>query len=388
MDCKNIIFVTPWYGKDAIGGAETLCKLVIEHLNAYKIPVEVFTTCSKEFNSDWTNNLKPGQYDENGVTVTRFKVDNRNTGIFNSLNQKILSNQTLDENEEKQFFENNINSSDMMDSILKDKSSIFVFIPYLYGTTFFGAQIHPQRSVIIPCLHDEGYAKMFLMKKLLSNVSSLLFNSNAEKILAQQLLKTIPKNQVIGLGIEPPQETNPENFKRKFNLDKFILCSGRKETGKNTPLLIKYFCKYLEQNNSDLKLVLTGKGQTDIPQKFSKNILDIFLSKEDLYNAFQSATLFCMPSINESFSIVLMESWAQKTPVLVHENCSVTKEHCLQSNGGLYFSSFEEFEECVKFYLENQEIREKIGINGFEYVQNNYSWEKIINQYLEFFESL
>ena len=165
---QNLIFVAPWYGKDAHGGAETLCRLVAEHLNFADISIQVFTTCSKEFHSEWKNDLPSGKTIENNMSVTRFKVDSRDHNSFNILNQKILSNYSLSKKEELEFFENNINSSEMMKAITKDKENLFIFIPYLYGTTFFGAQIHPDRSIIIPCLHDEGYAKM----KLVKNISS------------------------------------------------------------------------------------------------------------------------------------------------------------------------------------------------------------------------
>lgn len=385
---KKIIFVIPWYGKNVHGGAETLCKLVAEHLNSVYISIQVFTTCSKEFHSDWKNDLNAGKTVENNIHVTRFKVDSRNKNRFDILNQKILSNHSLDEKQELQFFENNINSSDMMKSISKDKDSLFVFIPYLYGTTFFGAQIHPDRSIVITCLHDEGYAKMKLVKKMLSNVKGLLFNSNAEKILAQKLLPILPTNKVIGLGIESINKTNPEAFKRKYNLDKFVLCSGRKEDGKNTCLLVNYFSQYLEKNNTDLKLVLTGKGKIDIPDQFSKNILDLFLSRDDLGSAFEAATIFCLPSVNESFSIVLMESWIKKVPVLVHNQCAVTKDHCLNSNGGLYFDNYLEFEACLNYLLNNPDMTKKLGENGFDYVKNNYDWNNIVKSYVDFFQTI
>jgi len=276
----------------------------------------------------------------------------------------------------------------MMNKIKNDEKTLFVFIPYLYGTTFYGSQIHPKNSIMIPCLHDEGYSKMKLVKKSISEVGAIAFNSNSEKTLAQTLITNLPSNQVIGVGVDIIKNPNPDRFKQKYNLDKFILCSARKDPGKNTPLLIEYFCKFLERNNTDLKLVLTGKGHVDIPKQFSKNILDLFLSKEELYDAFSAATIFCLPSTNESFSIVLMESWLYKIPVLVHENCTVTKEHCLASNGGLYFSSFEEFEGCVKYYLDNPSMREKIGKNGENYVRQNFSWDKIIKKYAEFFNKI
>ena len=209
---QNLIFVIPWYGKEAYGGAETLCKLVVEHLDSVGVSVQVFTTNSKSFHTGWKNDLPSGKTFENNISVTRFKVDSRNENIFNILNKKILANNSITKKEELEFFKHNINSSDMMKAISADKESLFVFMPYLYGTTFFGSQIHPLRSIIIPCLHDEGYANMNLIKNMLSNVTGLLFNSNAEKILAQELVQQLPVNQIIGMGIEPLAKTNSEIF--------------------------------------------------------------------------------------------------------------------------------------------------------------------------------
>ncbi len=385
---QKIIFVIPWYGKDATGGAEIQCKTLAEHLKESGLDVEVFTTCSKQFQGEWKDDLKPGKYIENKIPVNRFRLDKRNKPLFDSINQKITSLQKTTLQEEKDFFKNNINSNDLINAIKKDSTSLFIFIPYLYGTTFFGCQVHPERSILIPCLHDEGYAKMNLVKQMLSTVGAISFNSLPEKQFASSLAK-ISKNKVLGEGIDFSQnKIEFKNFKEKHNLNEFILCAGRKDEGKNTPLLVEYFCRYLEKNNSDLKLVLTGKGTISIPQIFSKNILDVYLNRDELNDAYAAATFLCLPSINESFSRVIMESWTNKTPVLVNEKCAVTKNFCLESNGGLFFDSYLEFEACLNYLLENPTIAKKLGENGFDYVKNNYEWNDIVRSYVDFFQSI
>ena len=277
----------------------------------------------------------------------------------------------------------------MMNKISKDEHSLFVFIPYLYGTTFFGSQIHPERTILIPCLHDEGYAKMSLVKDMIKEVKGICFNSFPEQELAKTLYDEIPQNIVTGEGIDlSSKNIDSVKFKEKYNLTQFILCASRKESGKNIPLLIKYFSKYLENNNTDLKLILTGKGDIEIPQNHSKNILSVYLSKEELHTAYASAVFFCLPSINESFSRVIMESWLNSTPILVHERCPVTKFHCLESNGGLYFDTFDEFKNCIDFFLNNDDMRKQLGLNGKTYVLENFTWEKVINNYDSFLKSV
>tara|TARA_B110001454_G_C12700390_1_gene426307 strand:+ start:543 stop:1718 length:1176 start_codon:yes stop_codon:yes gene_type:complete len=385
---QKIIFVIPWYGKDATGGAEVQCKTLAEHLKESGLNIEVYTTCSKQFQGEWRDDLKPGKYMENKIPVSRFRLDKRNKALFNSINQKIISLQKISLQEEKDFFENNINSKDLINTINKDSTSLFIFMPYLYGTTFFGSQVHPKRSILIPCIHDEGYARMNLVKQMLSKVGAISFNSLPEKQFASSLGK-ISKNKVLGEGIDFLQnKIESKNFKEKYNLNEFILCAGRKDKEKNTSLLVDYFCKYLEKNNSDLNLVLTGKGTIDIPSQFSKNILDVFLTREELNSAYSTATFLCLPSINESFSRVIMESWTNKTPVLVNSKCSVTKYFCLESNGGLFFDNYLEFEACLNYLLNNPDMRKKLGEHGFDYVKNNYQWNKVVQSYIDFFQTI
>jgi len=385
---QKIIFVIPWYGKDATGGAEIQCKTLAEHLHESGLDIEIYTTCSKQFQGEWKDDLKPGKYLEDQISVTRFKLDQRNKPLFDSINQKIISLQKISLQEEKDFFQNNINSKDLINAIKKDSTSLFIFMPYLYGTTFFGFKVHPERSILIPCIHDEGYAKMNLVKQMLSNVGAISFNSLSEKQFASSLTK-LSKNEILGEGIDFPQkEVEPKKFRDKHNLNKFILCAGRKDEGKNTPLLVDYFCKYLEKNNSDLKLMLTGKGTVDIPTKFSKNIIDVYLSRDELDDAYSASTILCLPSINESFSRVIMESWTNKTPVLVNEKCNVTKNFCIESNGGLYFNNYSNFESCLNYFLNNPDMAAKLGENGFDYVKKNYEWNKIVNSYVDFFQTI
>jgi glycosyltransferase involved in cell wall biosynthesis len=166
-----------------------------------------------------------------------------------------------------------------------------------------------------------------------------------------------------------------------------MLYAGRRELGKNVPLLIDYFCRYKENTDSGLKLILIGSGAVNIPGKYKTEIIDLgFIPKEDKYDAYAAATVLCQPSLNESFSIVIMESWLCGTSVLVHAECAVTKDHCIKSNGGLYFSNYEEFEECINFYLDNPELSNNMAENGKIYVKDNYNWDKIVDRYKAFFE--
>jgi len=382
----KIAFVIPWFGENIPGGAENECKAIAENLQTIGIEVEILTTCVKEFLSDWnTNYYHEGVFQENHILVRRFSVRKRDTVLFDSINYKLMQNQKISFEEEEIFIQEMINSDNLYSYILEHGTdyNFFLFIPYMFGTTYYGLQIHPEKSILIPCLHDESYARMTIYKKMFENVKGIIFLSDPEKKIATTLFNLKNEQFVLGGGIDTNISYDGTRFKEKYQInDDFILYAGRRESGKNVSLLIDFFCRYKNKNPSQLKLILIGSGEVNIPSNCKSDIIDLgFVSHQDKYDAYAAATVLCQPSVNESFSIVIMESWLCETPVLVHADCAVTRDHCVKSNGGLFFRNYDEFEECINFYIDNQKIRTIMAENGKLYVKNNYSWDRIVHMY-------
>ncbi|HMB44655.1 MAG TPA: glycosyltransferase family 4 protein [Candidatus Methanoperedens sp.] len=384
----KIAFVIPWYG-DIPGGAENECKRTAENLQKSGIEVEILTTCVKEFLSDWNNNFyKEGVYEVNGITVRRFRLRQRDTKLFDRINLKLMHNQKVSPHEEVKYITEMINSDNLYKYISENTSKYdyFLFIPYMFGTTYFGSKICPERSILIPCLHDESYAYMGIYKKMFEGVRGIIFHSDLELKLAEKLYDLKCNKRVLGEGIDTEIQFDRKRFQKKNGInDEFLLYAGRREIGKNVPMLVDYFIKYKKENDNNLRLILIGNGEVNIPRSQNKNIIDLgFVPIQDKYDAYSAATVLCQPSVNESFSIVIMESWLCGTPVLVHANCEVTRDHCIKSNGGLYFNNYEEFKECINFYRMNPHLARKMGNNGRDYVINNYAWNKVVEKYKTF----
>ena len=52
----KIAFITPRYGENILGGAEQLCKKLVEHLLKY-YDIDVITTCAEDYVT-WKNKFK------------------------------------------------------------------------------------------------------------------------------------------------------------------------------------------------------------------------------------------------------------------------------------------------------------------------------------------
>lgn len=389
---KRLGFVTPWYGENIPGGAEMELRGLVKHLHGAGIDVEILTTCVKQFTSDWNvNYYKEGADNVNGIRVIRFPVRKRDVVAFDAVNYKLMNNMPISEEEEEIYVREMINSPALYKYMDEHKMeySLYVFIPYMFGTTFWGAQVCPEKSVLIPCLHDESYAYMQCFKNIFQKVGGMIFHAKPESELANSIydLSAVP-NAILGEGVYTEIMSDAHSFRNKFKIDSpFILYAGRKDKGKNVDTLVKYFGEYKRRNSSGLKLVLIGGGKIDIPKEYKHEIIDLgFVDLQDKYDACAAAEFLCQPSKNESFSLVIMESWLCSRPVLVHEDCAVTKNFAIESKGGLYFKDYYDFEGCLNFYLEHKDIATEMGKNGRAYVIENFAWDVIVDKYTKFFE--
>ena len=393
---KKIGFVIPWYSENIPGGAEMELRGLTTHLHAAGVNLEILTTCVKEFSADWNVNYFPeGTEEIHGFTVRRFKVRERDTQAFDAVNYKLINGIAITAEEEETYAREMVNSPDLYEYLDKhrDEYKLFVFIPYMFGTTYYGMQVCPEKSVLIPCFHDEAYAYMDIFRSVFQNVAGMIYNALPEYELANKIFDFSGVKQIVmGIGMNTELRAAPEEFRKKFNIDSpFILYAGRKDSGKNVDTLVNYYCEYIKCHFTELQLVLIGGGEISLPREQMENgdIIDLgFLDIQDKYNAQAAAELLCQPSKNESFSLVMMESWLCKRPVLVHEDCVVTKNFVAQANGGLYFKDYFDFEGCVDYVLHNKEIASEMGKNGEKYVKDNFAWDVIVKKYTAFFDEV
>src|ERR1035438_8114541 len=346
-----LAFVIPWYGENIAGGAESLCRGVVKALIGSGCPVEVLTTCVRQFASDWNDNYHPeGRTLEGGIPVRRFPVRVRDVVRFDQVNYKLMHNLPVTPEEEQVFVTEMINSPALCEYIASHRNEyVFLFVPYMFGTTYWGSMVCPERSILIPCLHDEAYARMQPFRGMCERVRGLIFNSAEEQRLAQRIYSLDPERlAVLGVPVNCGWKSDPRRFRKKYGISDFFLYAGRTEKGKGADLLVEYYCRFLDETRRPEQLVFIGGGELEIPQRYQSRILKLgFLPAQDKYDAYGAAIALCVPSIMESFSIVTMESWLAGRPVVVNAQCAVTKNFCLESNGGLYFSDYAEFREIL-----------------------------------------
>lgn len=388
MTAKRLAFVIPWYGQNILGGAELVCRTTAEHLAAAGVPVEVLTTCARDLFGGWQQNFHPaGKTAENGVPVRRFPLTVHPLTTFGTLNERLIAGLPVSPEDEVAYFRQSVNSSALYQAIRDERGdSLFIFLPYPFGTTFFGAQVAPESSMLMPCLHDEGYARMKAFVPVFQAVQGCILLSAPERDLACRLYGLAEKKlRLWGAGVDTSGVGDGERFRAKYGLhEPFLLSVGRRDATKNTPLLIDYFCRYVLHHGNSVKLVLAGSGEVKIPARFADRVLDVgTISEQDKLDANAAALALVQPSVNESFSFVIMESWLQRTPVLVNAGSAVMANHAVTASGGLPFNGSAEFAGCVDYLLEHPTVAERMGENGRRYVLANYAWDRMVERYAQ-----
>jgi glycosyltransferase involved in cell wall biosynthesis len=92
-----------------------------------------------------------------------------------------------------------------------------------------------------------------------------------------------------------------------------------------------------------------------------------------------------VPSPYESLSLLALEALSVGTPILVNARSAVLVEHCVRSNGGLYYADRDEFVECLTLLMSDERLRQALGRNGREYVRRNYRWDVVLGKYERLF---
>ncbi len=382
----KIAFVAPFFGAKAAGGAEFAARSIACHLADDGIEVDILTTSLQDLPHGITRKTHAAGTSRDGsLTVRRFSVETANMDSFGDLNNFIIDGGKLTDDEELQFMSRHVTSIDLIRYIAEHEAEYdwFCFIPYLFGTSCFGARVVPHKSIIIPCLHDEGYAQMQLVKDLIRSAHKVVFNAEAEQRFAQETYGIDDSKGIyIGLGVETYIDFNAERFRKKFGIkEPFVLYVGRRDITKNVHTLISNFENYKEIHPGPLKLVLIGPAPLPVTDP-SDDIIDLgFVSEQEKRDAYAAAEVFSQPSLNESFSYVIMESWLCGTPCLVHEKCEVTRDHVVNSGGGLYFNTRQEFNKTLDLMLSDIALNNRMAEAGRNYVLDNFAWKHIVRKF-------
>jgi glycosyltransferase involved in cell wall biosynthesis len=373
----RLLFVPPRFGDATVGGAERLVHALATHAVPEGWSAEVATTCATN-HFTWANELPAGEAVEDGILVRRFEVGVREDLRYHQLHARVLTG-TASYSEELEWLGHSVWSPDLQ-QFLEDSTSDYdlaIFSPYLFGTTLWGAQVDPNRSALVPCLHDEPYARLSTVRRVIEASRGCLFNAPAEERLARRLFD-LRAGGVVGMGFAAPGGPPVVRFAEPRGLGPYLLCAGRIEEGKRVDVAVEYAVRYASERRDAPRLVLIGSGTYVPPNEANGVVVRAgLLHPKERRAAYAEALALVNASHMESLSIVLMEAWLEGTPGLVATGSDVLREHAERSGGGLVFGSYEEFRAAVDELVSDATRRRELGEAGRAYVLGEYGWPAV-----------
>ena len=379
----NVAFVVQRYGADVAGGSESLARAVGERLAA-EARVTVFTTCARDYVT-WRNELPAGGERLNGVDVVRFPVEEeRDLLAFNRLSEPLYARAHSEADELVWLRRQGPYAPRLVEAIQqrRDEFDAVVFFTYLYYPTYYGLQAASERSVLVPTAHDEPPLRFRIYDAMFALPRALAFCSvpEADLVRARFGLGGRPA-AVTGIGVEMADPSDVDGFRIRHDVrGPYVLYAGRIDAGKGCEEMVAFYDSYRRDHAGAAELILIGRLSMEAPRVPGVRYLG-YLSEEEKRSALAGARAVVCPSPFESLSIVLLEGFALGTPALASARSPVLKDHCVRSQGGLYYADGEEFTEALDLLVREPELGRALGENGRVYVRENYRWESVLARY-------
>lgn len=372
----RVAIVVPVFGRGVGGGAITLARGFATEAARRGWDVEVWTTCAAN-HYEWRNVHPPGVATEDGIRVRRFPITRVPGADYSRLEQSLASFSGLETADQYRWLERGVHSAPLYAHIAARAAGqdAVIALPYAMPLVHYASWAAPERVLLWPCLHDEPYAYLQPTRLLMENVWGVIYNSPEEATLAHSRLRVrARRSATVGVGVAPLVSAEDQPVQKSS-----LLYMGRLEEGKNLPLLFEFVRRCADEGGK-IELLVAGNGPLTPPRHPAIRFLG-YISAPEKARLLASSLALCQPSLNESFSLTIMESWLAGRPVLVHGACKVTHGHVRRSQGGLWFTSYDEFAGAVEWLQEHEEQARRMGELGRAYVEAHYTWPAVLDRF-------
>ncbi len=377
----NILFTVQRYGPDIVGGAEYHCRLVAEHLSR-EHQVEIATTCAMDYLT-WENSVDPGTEIIADIPVHRFPVAVTRSPDFDTLAHHVLYGHP-NVREQKTYLDMHGPYCPELIKYLDTRTDVdrFILFSYRYWTTYQALKNVGDRSILVPTAEHDRAIYLDLYKKSFAQPAAVAFNSVEEKELIQRVTDNhVAPGEIVGVGLAPGCRADVDEIRKKYDLTHpYILYVGRIEQAKGCSELMKNYMHCFRSYPSVPNLVFVGKKVMNIPDHAGIRYLGV-VPEDEKQALLAGALCLVMPSRFESLSMVVLEAWREKVPVLCNSRCEVLRGQCQRSNGGIYYENADEFSEGLHLMATRKDLREHLGRQGHAYYENNYLWPVILEKY-------
>lgn len=260
-------------------------------------------------------------------------------------------------------------------------------IPYI--STVYGEEVYLSNR----------YKLGFSLKSFIDNSSKSIAISEATLNSCIDIGLKKEKFEIIPFGVDTDFYRPLKILKKEKTFQ--ILAVGYLIERKGFEYLIKAMKNILKEHDT-VQLTIVGSGPLE--KKLKELIKELKLqdnvkimknvSDNELLHLYNSSDLFVLPSIvdsqgnTEGLGVVLLEAMACGLPVIGSDIGGIPD--IIQNNEtGLLVpeKDISGLSRAVLNLIENENLRKKFAINGYDRVKAKFSWEKIAENYIKIYEN-
>jgi len=217
-----------------------------------------------------------------------------------------------------------------------------------------------------------------------------------ECMAAAKILPGLPLVRIAnGYGaLSESEGTEVDEIRGLIGGRRFVLFMGRLHILKGTDLLVSAFAAVSSQF-PNVDLVIAG---SDFGQRSSMEVKVAQLGIKSRVHfigmtggaakswLLKQADVFVLPSLEEGFSIAILEAMSMASPVIMTHECHFPEAEAADAAIVVDVSS-NALAKALEKMLSDTSLRERVGQAGQTLVRNEYAWKKITKQILTAYQS-
>lgn len=220
-----------------------------------------------------------------------------------------------------------------------------------------------------------------------------------DRIERSPLLRHLPCHQIpFGIDLEVFKPSSKTECRKKLGItlghkviafrDIDIGQNSKMSSYKGTSYLMEALKIYEPKEPTTLLIFENGKGFRILSSKYCV-LTPGWIDGEDLAVAFSAADVFLMPSIQEAFGLMAVESMACGTPVIVFEGTSLP-DVIKAPLGGLAVPAKDSvaLAGAIKQLMENEELRTRLGKQARLIAEREYAFPLYVKRHISLYEEV
>jgi glycosyltransferase involved in cell wall biosynthesis len=403
---RRLAVVVQRYGDTINGGAEAHARLLMRALTPHA-RIDVLTSRAGDDHRSWQPVLPAGIETRGDVRVIRFdhgpatRGFARHTPLRHKLryhlrrwlppDRPLVAQPSGDPMSDGQRFveAQGPTMPSLLDWLREHGSeySALLFMTARFHPSAMGVLVQPQRSVLIPTLHDEKAMYLPHFHRTFRAPHHVLYNTAAEQRLAHRLYgPDLAPGSVCGIGVDLPADGAA--IPARAPTTPYLLYLGRVDRGKGCDVLFRQFAHWPGHRERPLRLVVAGK--LAMPKPDDPRIECVgFVDEPTKWALLRNAAALVIPSPRESLSMVLLEAMAIGTPVIANQASEVLSDHLAAAGVGFAYGDDKGFFDAVQAIVQSSpQQRAADGARGRDYVMRHYAWPVITGKLLQAIERI